>query len=105
MRVNLTAAARRVQWHIDHINKAPTADEARARARRFELAEFKALEERRPEDVDTFRRHLAYVIADFVRQMPTGQPDPRFRESMLALPGGGWTPVPHKGRAAAVEHP
>lgn len=102
---NLTTATRRAQWHVDHINNAPTPDEARARVRRWELAEFRALEARRPEDVDGFRRQLTYVIADFLRQMPTGRPAPEFCESMPEVPGGGWTPGSHKGRPAIVEHP
>jgi hypothetical protein len=68
-------------------------------------AEFKACQKDRPGDVDGLRRHLAYLIADFLRKMPVSQPAPEFRESMPQLPGGGWSPVPHKGGAVAVEHP
>lgn len=105
MHVNVTSSSRRHQWHIDHINNAPDAHEALARAQRWMRAELKACEERRPEDADGFRRQLAYVLADFLRQMPRWRPAPEFRDSLPELPGGGWTPVPHKGRPVPVEHP
>jgi hypothetical protein len=105
MGVNVTESSRRRKWHIDHFNDAPDAAEALARALRFMRAELKACKADRPGEVDGLTRHLAYLIADFLRKMPASHPAPEFRESMPALPGGGWSPVPHKGAAAAVEHP
>lgn len=103
--VNITESSRRRKWHIDHFNSAPDPVESLDRALRFMRAEFKACRKDRPGDVDGLRRHLAYLIADFLRQMPAIHPAPEFLESMPVLPGGGWSPVPHKGGAAAIEHP
>ena len=103
--INITESSRRRKWHIDHFNNAPDAAEALARAQRFMRAEFKACQEVRPGDADGLRRHLAYLIADFARKIPVSEPALEFRESMPTLPGGGWSPVPHKGHATAVEHP
>lgn len=105
MGVNVTESSRRRKWHIDHFNNAPDPVEALDRALRFMRAEFKTCQKDRPGDADGMRRHLAWLIADFLRQMPVATPAPQFRESMPVLPGGGWSPVPHKGGAAAVEHP
>jgi hypothetical protein len=105
MGVNVTESSRRRKWFIDHFNNAPDPVESLDRALRFMRAEFKACQKDRPGDADGLRRNLAYLIADFLRQMPASHPAPEFRESMPELPGGGWSPVPHKGGAAAVEHP
>jgi hypothetical protein len=105
MGVNVTEASRKRKWHIDHFNNAPDAAESLDRALRFMRAEFKACKVDRPGEVDGFTRSLAWMIADFLRQMPASRPGPEFRVSMPVLPGGGWSPVPHKGGAAAVEHP
>ena len=105
MGINVTESSRRRKWHIDHFNNAPDAEEALARALRFMRAEFKTCQKDRPADADGLRRHLAYLIADFLRKMPASNPAPEFRESMPVLPGGGWSPVPHKGRTPAVELP
>lgn len=105
MGINVTESSRRRKWHIDHFNNAPDAEESLDRALRFMRAEFKACQKNRPGDVDGLRRHLAYLIADFSREMSVFYPAPQFRKSMPELPGGGWSPVPHKGGAAAVEHP
>ena len=105
MGVNVTEAARRRKWHIDHFNNAPDPVESLDRALRFMRAEFKTCQKDRPGDIDPLRRNLAYLIADFLRKMPASHPAPEFRESMPELPGGGWSPVPHKGGTAAVEHP
>lgn len=106
MGVNVTVSSRRQQWHIDHINNAVgDPAEVLSRALRFMQAELKACEKVRPFDADGFRRQLAYLIADFLRQVPVARPGAEFRKSFPALPGGGWTPVPHKGVAPAVELP
>ena len=82
------------KWHIDHINNAPTADEAMRRAVEWIRAELRDCQVRRPADADGFRWQIVDGLAGLALDIHRIHPRDEYRAGRLELPGGGWTPKP-----------
>lgn len=93
-RVDLAPVSDRRRWHIDHINKAPTADEAFRRATEWVRAELRDCQLRRPADADGFRWQLIHLLAAVALEIHRSHPAGEFRSTQPKLPGGGWEPKP-----------
>ena len=89
------------KWHIDHINNAPTADEALRRMWDWLRAELRDCQVRRPQDADGFRWQVIHLLAGFGLEIHRSHPADEFRATPPALPGGGWVAKP----GANVQHP
>ena len=94
MLTDLRTLPDRCKWHVDHINKAATADEALRRAYEYARAELRDCQLRRPQDADGFRRQIAHVLAGFAGEIHRSHPADEYRYGAPALPGGGWVPKP-----------
>lgn len=102
MRTDLRPLPNDCKWHIDHINRAPTADAALRRAYEYARARLRDCQIRRPEEADRFRLQLAHAIAIFTNEIHRGHLDDEYRTGVPPeLPGGGWAPKP----GSNVRHP
>jgi hypothetical protein len=89
------------KWHIDHINSAPSADEALRRTVEWIRAELRDCQLRRPQDADGFRWQVIHLLAGFGLEIHRSHPADEFRFARSPLPGGGWVAKP----GANVRHP
>jgi hypothetical protein len=108
MAVNVTPRQRREAWHIDHINKAPDAEQAVTRTVEWVKAELKLADDQRHDDADGFRWQLVETLARFAKSVPGRHPEDRFRNlggQRPMLPGGGWTPAPAHGTYPQAREP
>ena len=80
------------KWHIDHINNAPTADEALRRANEWIRAELRDCQLHRPHDADGFRWQIVHALAGLALEIHRSHPLDEFRAGRSELPGGGWQP-------------
>ena len=62
------------KWHIDHINNAPTADEALRRMDEWIRAELRDCQLRRPQDADGFRWQIVHRLAGIAWRSTTPPP-------------------------------
>lgn len=82
------------KWHIDHVNNAPTEDEAMRRAVEWVRAELRDCQLRRPQDAEGFRRQIKHVLAGFALEIHRSKPADEYRFGPAPLPGGGWEAKP-----------